>query len=91
MQYLIGLIGLLFGGLFFYRTKAKSAGALLENEQSKREINTESEKIAKANGLLDAEQQTRSNKQEATDDKLAKETTNAELVDFFNSLNKHKR
>lgn len=55
MEYLLGIIVALVGGLFFYKTKAKSAEALLENSDLKDKINTNNVEASKKQGQLEAE------------------------------------
>jgi len=85
MEYLLGLIALLGGGLFFYRTKAKSSGALLENNDTKRELNKIEGQTEVLAGQRTIEQERREairhNTQEAGGD-----VSNDELIKFIDAL-----
>ncbi len=91
MEYLIGLIALLGGGLFFYRSKAKNAGALLENEPTKKqvnEINRETEALA---GRLDAEQARREDIQSSVQEETKGVDSAEDLVRFIDAYSKRKK
>ena len=90
MAYLLGLIGALIGGLIFYKTKAQSAGSLLENAKTKEEINKHDSTIAGNAGRISAEQERINDVQTSSKKELEKVTSNEDLVGFFNSINKRK-
>ena len=87
MEYLLGIIATLVGGLFYYKTKAKSAGALLENEQTKKEINANEQSISRHAGNLEAESERRSAIQSDVQ-KSSGDVSNEELVKFVDSFSK---
>jgi len=88
MQYLLGIIGALIGGLFFFRTKAKSAEALNDNVKTKSAINDLQVEINKdANDVETEQRKIESDKSKLVDAK--KETlTNEKLSDFFSNYRK---
>ncbi len=83
---MLTVCGVLLGGLIYYKAKAGSAGALLENTASKEALNKEDKDIAKSSGLLDAEEEKRKALQAEVDSKAQKATdeTIKDLLDMFN-------
>lgn len=81
MEYLYGIIVVLLGGIFFLNGKKKSAEALVNNDESKKELNKLDQDIAKNTGLLDAEEEKRKQIQKEID--LAKQ--NDDLARYFNT------
>jgi hypothetical protein len=59
MDYLIGLVVILLGGLLFERTKRKSAEGILNNLESKKEVLKIETETSKNKGLLEAEEEKR--------------------------------
>lgn len=88
MEYLLGLLGALAAGFFYYRTKAKSAGALLENVETKKQINEISSETAALAGRIDVEQERREAIQRDTKEKTEGVETNEELVRFIDAFSK---
>ncbi len=85
IQYLIGLIVVLFGGLVYNRTKKQSAEALLENQETKEKLLNvdKSALVDKAN--LEAEKQ-KTEELKADHDKVGPNEENIkDILDFFNS------
>lgn len=87
MEYIIGIIVALAGGLFYYKTKAKSAGALLENTKTKEQLAEASGKIEAHSGRIDSEAEGRQAVQRDMEEN-GKEVSNEELVKFINAINK---
>tara|TARA_R110000868_G_scaffold66014_14_gene197063 strand:- start:1129 stop:1410 length:282 start_codon:yes stop_codon:yes gene_type:complete len=90
MQYLLGLLAAAIGGLFFYRTKAKSAEAINENVETKSKINEISRETEALAGRADAEQERREAIQRDTQEKTKGVDTNEELVKFIDAYAKNK-
>lgn len=84
MEYILGLIAVLAGGLIYYRTKAKSAEALNENLDTKKEVIELSKDIAEKTGLLKAEEEKRKDIEESSDKAKEKGVSISELENFFN-------
>lgn len=59
MDYLIGLVAILLGGLLFERSRRKSAEGVLENLDTKKELLKQETQTAKNQGLLEAEEEKR--------------------------------
>lgn len=59
MDYLIGLVAILLGGLLFERSRRKSAEGVLENLDTKKELLKQETLTAKNQGLLEAEEEKR--------------------------------
>jgi hypothetical protein len=59
MDYLIGLVAILLGGLLFERSRRKSAEGVLENLDTKKELLKQETQAAKNQGLLEAEEEKR--------------------------------
>lgn len=57
MEYILGLIGLLLGGIGYLFVKKKSAEALLENNEVKSKLNDLDKDKAKNNGLILSEEE----------------------------------
>ena len=79
MEYLIGLIVLLLGGLFFEKSKRKSAEGTLENLETKKQILEVEKNVSKNNGLIEAEKEKR---EEIKNEKSKKSLD--DLARFFN-------
>jgi len=90
MAYLLSIIGALIGGLFFYRTKAKSAEALNENVETKSAVNEIQAGINKDEARIAVEQSNIKDQQEKLADSKKEKLDDKSLVDFFNSINKPK-
>ncbi len=87
MQYLLGLIGLLAGGLFFFKNRAASAEAINQNVDTKNKVNNEDQKIAENNGNIASEKdKIAASQTDATKEENQNET-NQSLVDFLNRIN----
>lgn len=84
LHILIGIILALAGGLVYYKGKAGSAGALLENLDTKNKVNQDNQSIAKDQGLLDAEAQKRQQAQQDAANKEKPNESNKDISDFFN-------
>jgi len=80
MSYLIGLIGLLFGALFYTNTKKNSANALLENNDVNKAANKVDQQVSKNDGLLEAEEE----KRKALEGKK-NEQDHEDSVSYFNN------
>lgn len=90
MGYAIGIIVSLLGGLFYFKTKAKSAESLNENVETKNKINElsgETEKLAARN---DVEQERRKAIQDHTEEATKGVDTNEDLIKFIDSYTKRK-
>lgn len=86
MQYLLGLIGILAGGLFFFRSKAQSAEAINQNVETKEAVVKEDESIAQNQGQIDAEKaKIEETKNAATTEENAP-ISNQDLVNFLNKF-----
>ena len=59
MEYILGLLGVILGGIGYLFIKKKSAEALLENNEVKSKLNDLDKDKAKNDGLLDAEAEKR--------------------------------
>jgi|LakMenEpi12Oct12_1017442.scaffolds.fasta_scaffold22998_1 hypothetical protein len=79
MEYLVGLIVLLLGGLFFEKSKRKSAEGTLENLETKKQILEVEKNVSKNNGLIEAEKEKR---EEIKNEKSKKSLD--DLARFFN-------
>lgn len=90
MQYILGIIASLVAGLFYFKTKAASSGALLENLETKNTINAEEKEIAKVQGNLQAEQERRAAITDSTKEEVNKNETNEALINFLNSAKRPK-
>ena len=84
MEYILALLAALVGGLFYYRTKAKSAEALNENLDAKKQVLDLSKDIAEKTGLLKAEEGKRTEIEEANEKLKEKGVSISELENFFN-------
>lgn len=78
MEYLLGLIALLLGGLVLTNKKKQSAEALLQNQATKEKTLEQDRDIAKNTGLLDAEEQKRKELENAP------KSNPSDPADFFN-------
>ena len=84
MEYIVGIILALLGGLIFERTKRKSAESLLENVETK-EKNLELDKdISKNRGLIEAEDEKRNQLKAEMKDKLNETVDSKDITNFFN-------
>ena len=79
MEYLIGLLVALFGGLLYERSKRKSAEGSLENIETKKEILFLEKEESKNKGLIEAEKEKR---EEIKNDEPKKSLD--DLARFFN-------
>lgn len=70
-------------GLFFFN-KSKSAGALLDNQATKEDLNRKDVEKYKNDGLLQAEEEKRKETTTNAEEEKAKPSSNDELADFFN-------
>lgn len=79
MEYLIGLFVIVLGGLFFERSKRKSAEGALDNLETKKEVLKLEKDTAKNTGQLEAEEAKR---EEIKSEKSKKSLD--DLARFFN-------
>jgi hypothetical protein len=79
MDYLIGFVVILLGGLFYERSKRKSAEGSLDNLESKKAILEIEKDSSKNKGLLEAEE---SKREEIKNEKSKKSLD--DLASFFN-------
>lgn len=79
MEFLLGLIALLFGGFLYTNTKKKSAESLLENNEVHKEANKVDQEISKNTGTLASEEE----KRKAIEEKKNEEVKQ-DPVDFIN-------
>lgn len=79
MEYLIGLLVALVGGLLYERSKRRSAESSLENIETKKQIVGLEKEQAKNNALIEAEKEKR---EEIKNDKSKKSLD--DLARFFN-------
>jgi hypothetical protein len=79
MEYLIGLLIALVGGLLYERSKRKSAESSLENLETKKQILNLEKQESKNKGLIEAEKEKR---EEIKNDKPKKSLD--DLARFFN-------
>ena len=78
---LLGITSLL--GFVIFR-QSQSAGALLENLDTKKDLNKQDVAKYKNDGLLESEEQKRKDAEAAASEEKAKKGSNEELADFFN-------
>jgi flagellar basal body-associated protein FliL len=88
MEYLLGIIAALVGGLVFFRNKAKTAEALNENLKTNKQVTQESIRIEALRSDVEAEKAARNAIQSGIQESVKKDATAEELVDFVNSRNK---
>lgn len=81
MIYAIGAAIALVLCLIYYRRKAKSAEALLENTETKEELNKKNETISKNKGTLAAEAEKREEVKKPKEE--SNETISNDLNDLF--------
>lgn len=81
---LLGVLGLAVGAFLFQRGRANNAEALLQNLETKQELNTIDQTIAKNDGLIQSEEQKRSELEKQAQDEKAKEVTQEDLLKFLN-------
>lgn len=86
MQYLLGLIAALVGGLFYYKTKAKSAESLNENTKVKESLLNEDKNIAENSGRVLSQKARIETIQSDTNKELEKVQTNEELASFLSKF-----
>jgi hypothetical protein len=79
MEYVIGLVVILLGGLFYEKSKRKSAEGVLENLETKKQIIEIEKDVSKHDGLIEAEKEKR---EEIKNDKTKKSLS--DLARFFN-------
>jgi len=84
MEYVIGVIALLIGGLVYERTKRKSSEAILENLDSKKKDGKLEAEVIKDQARLEVE----SEKREEIKNEPIKDVSVDDLVDFFNKPKK---
>lgn len=85
MEYIIGILLALLGGLVYERTKRKSAEAILENnEVAKANIELDKTK-AKLEGLDQAEEELRRKELERLKEKQDEKLSDKDIIDFFNN------
>lgn len=84
MEYVIGVIALLIGGLFYERTKRKTSEAILENLDSKKKDAKLESEVIKDQARLEVE----SEKREEIKNEPIKDVSVNDLVDFFNKPKK---
>lgn len=83
IKYLLGVIGALLAGIWYLFVKGKSAEALNENNDVHKEANKLDQQAFKNEGLLQAEEEIRSNLE-----KQKTEKNHEDSVDYFNERNK---
>lgn len=88
MEYIIGIILALLGGLAYQTTKRKSAEGLLENVETKEKNLKLDKDIAKNEGLAEAEKEKRDSLKEEMKEKLNESVTPGDITDFFNGRKK---
>ena len=82
MTTILGILAVVAGILaVFFRSKANSSEALLENNKTNQEILELDKQLAKNEGLLEAEEAKREELQ-----KEVKDVSKEDLVDFVNNL-----
>jgi hypothetical protein len=79
MEYLIGLLVALVGGLLYERSKRKSAESSLENLETKKQILNLEKQESKNEGLIEAEKE----KREEIKNEQSKKSLD-DLARFFN-------
>ena len=88
MEYLIGLIALLTGGLFYFKSKADSNKALTDNLESKEKVNENNAQVLKNEALSEAESIKRKELKSKVEQLSKDEKTNEELANYFNKSDK---
>jgi hypothetical protein len=83
MEYLLALLGVLFGAFIFVNTKRKSAEALLENVETKEKLLEKDKEILSEEAKLKMEEEKRA-LIEATLKEKKKELSIDEMENFFN-------
>jgi hypothetical protein len=79
MEYLIGLIVALIGGLLYERSKRKTAESSLDNLETKKQVLELEKQESKNSGLIDAEKE----KREEIKNEQSKKSLD-DLARFFN-------
>jgi hypothetical protein len=88
MEYLLGLLAALVGGLFYFKRKANTAEALNENIEANSKVLQESVRISELQKNNEAERENRKAIQSSMEEGMKKDATAEELVDFVNTRNK---
>lgn len=83
MEYLIGLIAVLVGLLFYSNTKRKSSEALLDNVETKEKLNKIDKEANKTEAQLAIEEAKRKQVDEMYNKEQQKKLTLKELEEFF--------
>jgi hypothetical protein len=81
MEYLIGLVAVLLGGLWFQTKKRQSAEALLSNTQTKEDVQKIQANIDKNNANLSVEEKKR---EEINAEKDNGPVIDSDILDYFN-------
>lgn len=84
MEYLLGAIALLVGGLLIERKKRQSAEALLENQKTKEQIQSIQKNVDVNNASIVVEEQKREDIKKASAEELAKVIAGSDLLKFLN-------
>lgn len=84
LQALIAIIIALVGGLLYLRSRQQTAEALLQNQDTKKELNAIDKDIAKNEGIIESEEEKQKRTQKELEDEKAKKLSANELADFFN-------
>lgn len=88
MEYLIGLVALLVGGLLFKNSKLKSAESLLTNQKTKEEVQKIQAEQDKNNASLQLEEERRTQAEVTKNEKINQPVPDDELISYF--LNRKK-
>jgi hypothetical protein len=81
--YIVGAFALVFGMFFYERTKRKSAEALNDANNARKEVDKKQAEILKNNALLGIEEIDRNKQKELLDKKINEKLTDSDLNDFF--------
>lgn len=87
MQILLGIVALLVGGLFFERSRRKSAEGLLDNLKTKEEILEKDKQINENNALKTNEELKRNQLNQDIETEKNSKDNNEDLENFFNKRN----
>jgi hypothetical protein len=85
MEYIFGLISVLFGSAVFLYIRGQSAQALLDNLKTKEKLNESDKDIANKQGNLQAESDKRNDLAKDLNQEKGKDETLENLKDFFNT------
>lgn len=85
MEYLIGIILALVGGLFYTNSKKKSAESLLENQSTKEKLLEVDKANLKDQANLEVEKEKTAKLKEEHEKIGANEESIKDVLDFFNS------